>query len=96
MCYNSPVGKHIKEKYFMNLKHRVQNFWKYFETIREDLESSLRQQDSHEYGHILEDLNSQLKRISGCKMEVEMSETGFFEMTFALVVIRMPSFHLLY
>lgn len=67
----------------MNLKHRVQNFWKYFETIREDLETALKQQDSHEYGHILEDLNSQLKRISGCKMEVEMSETGFFEMTFA-------------
>ena len=62
----------------MNLKHRVQNFWKYFETIREDLETALKQQDSHEYGHILEDLNSQLKRISGCKMEVEMSETGFF------------------
>ena len=63
----------------MNLKHRVQNFWKYFETIREDLETALKQQDSHEYGHILEDLNSQLKRIRGCKMEVEMSETGFFD-----------------
>ena len=45
----------------MNLKHRVQNFWKYFEKIREDLETALKQQDSHEYGHILEDLNSQLK-----------------------------------
>ena len=36
----------------MNLKHRVQNFWKYFETVRKELESHLQQQDTHEISHI--------------------------------------------
>lgn len=66
----------------MNLKHRVQNFWKYFETVRKELEHSLQHQDTHEISHIMEDINAQLKRVAGCKMEVELSETGFYEMTF--------------
>lgn len=66
----------------MNLKHRVQNFWNYFETVREDLQTHLQQQDMHEISHILEDLNERLKRVAGCKMEVEFSETGFYELTF--------------
>ena len=66
----------------MNLKHRVQNFWKYFETVRKELESHLQQQDTHEISHIMEDSNEQLTRAAGCKMEVELSETGFYELTF--------------
>ena len=67
----------------MNSKHRVHNFWSYFLTIQQPLETALREQDRHEYEHLLNDINEQLKTVCGCKLEVEMSETGFFEMTFA-------------
>ena len=67
----------------MNAKHRIQNFWKYFETIQHDLETALEEGDSHEITHIIEDLNERLKSVTGCKVEVEMSETEFYEMTFA-------------
>lgn len=66
----------------MNAKHRIQNFWKYFETIQRDIESALQAGDAHEIAHIVEDLNHRLTLVSGCKIEVEMSETGFYEMTF--------------
>ena len=67
----------------MNSKHRVQSFWSYFLTIQEPLEAALRAQDQHEYKHLLNDINEHLKSVCGCKLEVELSETGFFEMTFA-------------
>lgn len=67
----------------MNNKHRVQYFWKYFLTVQEELEISLKEGNRHEYEHILQDLNSRLATVCGCKIEVEMSETGFFEMIFA-------------
>ncbi len=61
----------------MNSKHRVHNFWSYFLTIQQPLETALREQDRHEYEHLLNDINEQLKTVCGCKLEVEMSETGF-------------------
>lgn len=67
----------------MNTKHRIQNFWKYFESIQADLEVALKEQEANDTKHIMEDLNSQLAGICACKMEIEMSETGFYEMTFA-------------
>lgn len=67
----------------MNNKHRVQNFWKYFMTIQTALETALKEQDHHEIKHLLSDIGERLKTVCGCRMEVEMSETGFFEMTFA-------------
>lgn len=67
----------------MNLKYRVQNFWKYFEQVRGDLECALRESERTEIKRILDDLNHRLEVISGCKIEVEMSETGFYELTFA-------------
>lgn len=67
----------------MNEKHRIQNFWKYFTTIQKELETALKEGDSHEITHYVDDLNERLKQVSGCKMEVEVSETGFYEMTFA-------------
>ena len=66
----------------MNSKHRVQSFWSYFLTIQEPLEAALRAQDQHEYKHLLNDINEHLKSVCGCKLEVELSETGFFEMKF--------------
>lgn len=67
----------------MNAKQRIQNFWKYFETVQSDLETALRHEDIHDIAHVLDDLNQRLQHICGCKVEVEMSETGFYEMTFA-------------
>lgn len=66
----------------MYIKHRVQNFWKYFILNREELEHALRENDHHEITHLLQDLNEHLKTICACGMEVEMSDTGFYEMTF--------------
>ncbi len=66
----------------MNLKHRVQNFWKYFETVQSTVEQALQEGDQHELEHLLEDLNHRLATIVGTKMELEMNENGFFEMTF--------------
>lgn len=66
----------------MYLKHRVQHFWKYFMQNREELERALQQGEHHDISHILQDLNAHLKGICACGMEVEMSDTGFFEMTF--------------
>lgn len=66
----------------MNTKHRVQNFWNYFMNVRERLETALKDSNTQEYAHILKDLNEKLKSVCGCVMEVEMSETGFYEMTF--------------
>ena len=66
----------------MYLKHRVQNFWKYFMLHKEEIEGALRNQDHHEVQHYVKDLNEQLKTISACGVEIDMSETGFFEMTF--------------
>lgn len=66
----------------MNTKHRVQNFWKYFLEIRKHLETSLKEGNVEEYQHILKDLNDKLQNICGCNMEVEISDTGFYEMTF--------------
>ena len=39
----------------MNSKHRVHNFWSYFLTIQQPLETALREQDRHEYEHLLND-----------------------------------------
>lgn len=66
----------------MNLKHRVQNFWKYFLTIQHDLEEALDQKEQSDIQHIVEDINEHLKTITGSKMEVELNEGGFYEMTF--------------
>lgn len=66
----------------MDLKHRVQNFWKYFETIRCDFEQALNDNDQSECSALLKDINARLQDISGCKMEVELAESGFYEMTF--------------
>ena len=66
----------------MNLKHRVQNFWKYFETVQSTIEQALQEGDQHELDHLLEDLNHRLATIVGTKMELEMNENGFYEMTF--------------
>lgn len=65
----------------MNLKHRVKNFWIYFETIQKELEHCLDEGDHHELAHIMEDVNHQLKTIVATQMEVELSENGFYEMT---------------
>ena len=67
----------------MNNKHRVQNFWKYFMRLHVDLETALQEGNSSEIQHILKDLNERLKMVCGCKMEVELCENGFFELTFA-------------
>ena len=37
----------------MNLKHRVQNFWKYFETVQSTIEQALQEGDQHELDHLL-------------------------------------------
>lgn len=66
----------------MQLKHRVQNFWKYFMSVRAQLEESLRDEELSMQKHLLEDLNTQLKSIVSTSMEIEMNETGFYEMTF--------------
>lgn len=66
----------------MDLKHRVQNFWKYFETIREEYEEALSAQDQDQILKFQKDCNEQLKDICGCKMETEFSDSGFYEMTF--------------
>lgn len=66
----------------MNLKHRVQNFWKYFTQNQNDLETALKENNAQEVQRMLLDFNERLKTISACKMEIEMSETGFYEMTF--------------
>lgn len=66
----------------MNLKHRVKHFWQYFETIQKDIELCLKEHDQHELNHLLEDLNARLVNIVGTKMEVELNENGFYEMTF--------------
>ena len=66
----------------MYLKHRVKNFWTYFMDNKIALEEALRHADQHEVSHYVQDLNEKLKTISACGMEVEMSETGFFELTF--------------
>lgn len=66
----------------MNTKHRVQNFWKYFMTERKGLENALREGDTQEISHCIKDINEQLRDVCGCKMEIEMSDTQFFEMTF--------------
>ena len=44
----------------MYIKHRVQNFWKYFILNREELEHALRENDHHEITHLLQDLNEHL------------------------------------
>lgn len=67
----------------MNLKHRVQNFWKYFETIRSELEHQLDHGDRHQIQEIMDDLNHQLIPMLGTSMELEVSDTGFYEMTLA-------------
>lgn len=66
----------------MNLKHRVQNFWKYFMKERIHLEDALSKGNTKEYSHLLKDFNAHLKKVCQVSMEVEMSETGFYEMTF--------------
>ncbi len=66
----------------MYMKHRVLNFWKYFLANKEELEAAIKNEDYHEVKHILNDLNEKLKTVCLCSMEVEMSDTGFYEMTF--------------
>lgn len=66
----------------MYLKHRVKNFWIYFMNMKEELEDALKNHEMHEISHYTQDLNEHLKTVSACGIEVEMSETGFFEMTF--------------
>lgn len=66
----------------MNLKQRVQEFWEYFISIQKDLENGLRDKEQHEVAHTIEDLNEHLTSVCGCKVEIEMSATDFFELTF--------------
>ncbi|MEG0360136.1 MAG: hypothetical protein RR537_00775 [Longicatena sp.] len=67
----------------MNTKYRIQAFWKYFISIQKDLEESLRTNNTNELKRINTDMNEKLKSVCGCGVEVEMNETGFYEMTFA-------------
>ena len=66
----------------MNLKNRVQSFWNYFKSIQNDFERALRNQDNDLIDEYLHTCNERLKTISGCKMEVEVTDNGFFELTF--------------
>lgn len=67
----------------MNLKQRVQHFWNYFMSVCEDVQEALDTQANADIKRLLTDINEQLKGITGSKMEIERSETGFYEMTFA-------------
>ena len=66
----------------MNSKHRIQNFWKSFMLVKADLQKAMKEENIAEYSHILKDLNEKLKTVCACGMEIEMSDTGFYEMTF--------------
>ena len=49
---------------------------------RMHVEDALQKGNAAEYSHLLKDINAQLKKVCGVGMEVEMSDTGFYEMTF--------------
>lgn len=66
----------------MNTKYRVQKFWSFFLMEREVLEEALKDGQTSEIKRILTNVNDQLRDVCACKIEVEMSENGFFEMTF--------------
>lgn len=66
----------------MNLKQRVNEFWEYFMSIHKDLENELREGERHEVSHRIEDINEHLTSVCGCKVDIEMSDTEFFELTF--------------
>ena len=50
--------------------------------VKADLQKAMKEENIAEYSHILKDLNEKLKTVCACGMEIEMSDTGFYEMTF--------------
>ena len=66
----------------MNCKHRIQSFWKYFLLRKPELEDALRVQDEQRTADLIREINVELERVCGCKVEIELNEDGFFEMTF--------------
>lgn len=66
----------------MNLKQRVQSFWEYFTSIQQSLQVALNNHDKETASMYVQACNEKLKTMSGCKMEVEKLDNGFFELTF--------------
>lgn len=66
----------------MNTKQRVQQFWYEVSLVRQDLQQALDEKDTVEVRRIVKELNEQLKEVCGCGMDVEVSDTGFYEMSF--------------
>lgn len=66
----------------MNLKDRVKHFWNEFMLQKDDLMIAIDENDQNEISRIVEYFNSLLKNITTYKMEVEKSETGFYEISF--------------
>lgn len=66
----------------MNCKHRIQSFWKHFLLRKPELEDALRVQDEQRTADLIREINVELERVCGCKVEIELNEDGFFEMTF--------------
>lgn len=65
----------------MNTKHRVQNFWKYFKGIQNELEAALAQNKEEEAQEILREMNLQVESVCDGKAELDYHD-GFYELTF--------------
>ena len=65
----------------MDTKHRVQNFWKYFMGVRQEIEDALAHEQEEEIKELLREINLQVESVCEAKAELDFHD-GFYELTF--------------
>jgi len=65
----------------MDTRHRVRNFWNYFNGVQKEIEDAFQAQDEDKLNELRKELNAQVNSICDASGELEYQD-GFYELTF--------------